>query len=206
MSQEGTQGKGLVALPPFPKRTAGGTPQSNLPAAIPPVQYFCERCWLVFHNGTIAHCPNVDCASPVPAGGWQSMPHTFRDRYRFEWQIGRGAMGAVFAARVIKDRAADEPEMVAVKVIQQRTGATPDVQAALRERFENERRASVFLDASERFVRVIAADGNHLVLEHVTWKTLADFSRTITLKPIEVARLGAEILEGVEEMHEVSRV
>ena len=76
----------------------------------------CPRCWEVFEQEGVSHCPDRECRLPRPPGGWPRLPYRFRDRYLFEERIGRGGMGAVFRAT---DPNGQEHRQVAVKVVKE---------------------------------------------------------------------------------------
>ena len=123
------------------------------------------------------------------------MPFEFRERYLFVEKLGSGGQGVVFRAY---DRQAVSEPWVAVKV-------APVKSEASKEMFRREGRAAAILaEHPQYFVGFRGSDFNdpaYLVLEFVPWPTLKKM-RAIegNLPPLDVARLGVEILRGVRCM------
>lgn len=157
------------------------------------IKFVCATCWLVFdHSGSRA-C--AGCGTMSPPLGWPALPFEFRERYLFVEQLGRGGQGAVFRAY---DRQSAADPWVAVKVAHRRS-------EALKEVFRREGRAAAMLsEHPQYFVGFRGSDFSdpaYLVLEFVPWPTLKQMHALEgNLHPLEVARLGVEILRGVRCM------
>lgn len=166
----------------FPESRRGGV-----------LELVCSTCWLVFDDGGTTACPG--CGTASPPLGWPPLPFEFRERYLFVEQLGRGRQGAVF--RAYDRKASDEP-WVAVKVARVES-------EALKETFRREGRAAAMLsEHPQYFVGFRGSDFSHpahLVLELVPWTTLKRMHVLEgNLHPVDVARLGVEILRGVRCM------
>ena len=158
----------------------------------------CTVCWLAFERADSPACRG--CGTAQPAGGWPELPYRFRGRYRFEAQLGRGGMGAVF--RAFDEQSPDRP-WVAVKVAQLKGDASS--RHALEEAFRREGRAAAMLSEHPRhFVGFRGSDFSspaHLVMDFIDWPTLKALRQQHgTLSAIDVARIGVEVLRGVRYM------
>jgi serine/threonine protein kinase len=123
---------------------------------------------------------------------------TLEEKYRLEQLLGKGGMGAVYAATDLRLR-----RRVAVKVM---TGSLFGDQAALR-RFEREARASARLNhpniiAVHDYGRA-GAEGAYLVMELVAGVTLRDELKSAgRLASAAAAEWFAQILIGIQAAHE----
>ena len=122
---------------------------------------------------------------------------TIAGRYRVEREVGRGGMGSVWLCRdTVLDRT------VAVKQVGLLPGeSAPDLQRALREA-----RSSAAL-SHRNVVSIYDAieEGDHiwLVMEYVPGRTLSEMmSAEGPLSPARVARIGAQVAEGLAAAHE----
>ena len=114
------------------------------------------------------------------------MPYLFRNRYLFDRLLGRGGMGAVFAARDLTTDTGHGPERVAVKVAQKLSSPEDEERRALA--FVREGRAATFLGHGAHFVRVLgyeAKDPACLVMEFISWPTLRRMLRDGPLSPMK---------------------
>lgn len=189
----------LDALPPMGPRTPRGMLAPDKHALL------CARCWTTFEGFSRTHCPQ--CRHARPAGGWSSLPYSFRDRYLFTRVVGRGGMGAVFLA--FDEHQLDESRRaVAVKVVP--TAGAPALRDALKRMFEREAAAAAMLAQSPNFVRVTSHDVGvepaYLVMEFVDWPTLRALLRrgegdAQPLTPVKAARIGVALLRGLSTMH-----
>lgn len=163
-----------------------------------PQKLVCPVCWLVFEAAAAPACKA--CGTAAPSGGWLSLPFVFRGRYQVVAQLGRGGMGAVFRAY---DSQSPQQPWVALKVVQLKGDVA--ARRALEDAFRREGSAAAMLsEHAKYFVGFRGSDFTepaYLALEFVEWTTLKAMRQEVgTLPPIDVARLGIEILRGVRWM------
>src|SRR5689334_22647989 len=70
-------------------------------------RFVCPSCWRVFADSRARACP--DCAAAPPAGGWPSMPCSFRGRFLLTEQVGRDGASALFLAQIGDEGESGEP-------------------------------------------------------------------------------------------------
>lgn len=116
-------------------------------------------------------------------------------RYTLGERLGSGGMGEVYRART------RDGEETAVKILRSQLATDPEILS----RFVQER--SVMIQVRSPHVvavrdMVVEGDTLAIVMDLVRGRDLAGVKREIgTLRPAEVARLGAEIAEGMREVH-----
>ncbi|HSQ65015.1 MAG TPA: serine/threonine-protein kinase [Polyangiaceae bacterium] len=121
-------------------------------------------------------------------------------RYEVIRQLGEGGMGRVYLARdTVLGRE------VAVKVLRDDLGLSPEVKQSLHERMKNEARAA----ATVRHPNLVTLhdmgedeDGLYLVFEYVQGPTLRDKLANGALPPIDVARIAMELGAALTTAHE----
>jgi eukaryotic-like serine/threonine-protein kinase len=148
----------------------------------------CGRCY----GGTTERCED-DGTALSPSMG---VPRTLDGKYRLERLLGRGGMGAVYAATDI-----GLGRTVAVKIA---AGTIFDDSIAM-QRFSREARASAKLD-HPNVVRAFdfgeVPHGAYLVLEHLHGTTLRqELRRRGCLAPAETAAILADVFRGIEAAH-----
>jgi serine/threonine-protein kinase len=133
-----------------------------------------------------------------PAVAMPTVGESFAGRYRIDRELGRGAMGAVFAAH--DD---DVGEDVAIKIL-----TLPDDGAL--ERFRREVRLArrvTHRNAARTYDLGEHGGIRYLTMELVTGESLADrLAQTGRLGSREVAQIGRQICEGLQAAHDVGVV
>jgi serine/threonine protein kinase len=119
------------------------------------------------------------------------------DKYRLERLLGRGGMGAVYAATHI-----DLDRLVAIKLLL--SDFTSDADAL--ERFRREARAAARLNhpnVADTFdYGVLPEGGAYIVMELVEGQTLREYMDTIgTVAVAEAAEIGRQVSNGIDAAH-----
>src|SRR3954451_9634606 len=126
-------------------------------------------------------------------------------RYQLGRPIGRGGMGTVWLAH---DRVLDRP--VAVKEVTYPGVVSNDERALLEERTMREARAAARLSSPRTTTvhDVVAEDGRPwIVMEYIESRTLGEvLSSSGPLPPVDVARIGLDLLDALEAAHAVDVV
>src|SRR4051812_18049024 len=126
-------------------------------------------------------------------------------RYLLDRPLGRGGMGTVWLAH---DQVLDRP--VAVKEVSYPSVVSDEERRLLEERTMREARAAAKLSSPRTTTvhDVVAEQGRPwIVMEYVESRTLADvLSETGSLPPLDVARIGLDLLDALEAAHSVDVV
>jgi serine/threonine-protein kinase len=150
----------------------------------------CPVCGLCFAFDT-ARCPNDDAVLAVA-----SLPRVLVDRYKLERRVGRGGMGAVYAAF---DRALNRD--VAVKVLREDL-----VMPGAAERFTSEARLAAALAhrnvVTVHDIGVTQAGRAFFIMELLNGVTLREeLRRAGRLRPARVLQILRDVGSGVEAAH-----
>jgi serine/threonine protein kinase len=147
---------------------------------------FCR--WLVSHNYLTAYHADL-----VQRG---KVDHFFFGPYKILERVGKGRMAGIYKAIHTLGQA------VAIKVLPPSKAKDPQILA----RFQRETRLAMRLkhpNAVRTYQAGLCDDLYYLVMEYLEGETLEDvILRRRTLPPDEVARLGAQALEGLQHIHE----
>jgi serine/threonine-protein kinase len=159
-------------------------------------RFVCPSCWKIFAAGSARACP--DCAGAPPAGGWPSMPCSFRGRYLLTEQLGRDAAAALFRAQ---NSGGAPPSAIVLLEVARSSGPLVDPSVARRLFRREATLAGLLGEESDAFLALSSIDVTdpaYIAFEHVPWPALDDvLVKEGAFPPVAAARVGASVLRGL---------